>query len=75
MITIFTNRKLTAGDEITVYAPTSKRGDAVRIVRRNSLASFLTAVCMGGVKALMTPTKSGKTANAHRGYRKFRVEE
>lgn len=75
MKTIVTDKTLKPGETIVIYAESIKRGEEVRIVKRNSLASFLVAVCTGGVKAFMSPSRNGQTTNAHKGYRKFRVKE
>lgn len=75
MKTIFTNRFLKPTDTLVIFAPSLKKGEKVKVVNGNNLFPFLEGICTGGIKALMTPSKGGKVANAYKGYREIKVKE
>lgn len=74
MRTIFSKRNLKAGDEIVIHAPTANIGDEVKIVNPLSLDPYKTALCVGEIPPLFTPSRHGRKGNAYRDYRKFVVK-
>jgi hypothetical protein len=76
IFTIFTEKTLKAGDKLDVYATHIPKGAAVVFKRpADPLNPIARGHCTGDVEPLETPASNGQTANAHRFYKRFLVEE
>lgn len=74
--TIFTKKDLKQGDLLDIYA-TNIPVDAQVVFKHptDPLNPIARGHCTGEVEPLETPTKHGQTANAHRFYKRFVVDD